>query len=992
VPGETVQSLAVDPDGDLFAAYQGKDDVAKLTPAGAPLCSLDVDGPTAVATAADGSAYALDTADIETISVRKFDSACAEVRNAEFPFRVPFSTSTGIATSSACGIPGHDLYVSKADQANSFIRAYGPAPTDIEACPPPAVPPTIADQFALSVGAEDATLGAKINPHFWADTVYYVQYGSAECSLGGCASEPLGPVDLTDAVLDAELAAEVELSGLQPATTYHFRFVASSGGGGPVFGPDGTFTTFPLPSRAKTDCPNQQFRTGPSALLPDCRAYEMVSPLDKNNSDIATDEVQFSFDSPNFHMASLQGDRATYSSFGAFGSPKSAPFHSQLLSSRDPGAGWSTHSISPPRTSVPFFPSLSHANTTQFKAFSEDLCRGWFIQDTDLQLLPGAAPGLPSIYRRDDGDCGEEGYGLISSVAPPGYPGEDESTDSTYAPQVQGISADGSRTLLRAAAVLTPDACTTTPGTDQSKGIYQLYLHIPGAGNGELRLISVLPSGDAACVHSSGGTAQGAFGMSREDSVHHALSADASAVFWSTSSTAPGNQAPASSGGAGDQPGPLYVRLDPEGPPSLSGSCAGAAPGQACTTQISAAPDTRFWGADPTGATALYTTGGGLYAYDVESETSTQVAATGVKGVMGYSTDLSRVYFASTAVLSGAAQNSEGDSAIDEQPNLYLFERGAGTTFVGTLTSADARGVVNHFGAPGPIVTLPDRRTARVSADGLHAAFTSSAPLTGYDNTDVASGEAAAEVFLYDAEAGGGAGELACISCNPSGARPQGRSAHFSGNFWAAAQIPGWEYQLHPTRALSADGEKLFFESFEALVLRDTNGKRDVYEWQRAGGEQECIEEIGAELYVPDAGGCLSLISSGQGNVDSDFFDASASGSDVFFATTDSLVDHDFGLMDVYDARVGGGFPPPPPASVPCQGDGCQGNPANPPAANSPGTSVFNGSPNLGRDWTPKAKRCPKGKRKVVRKGRARCVKRPAKRRRRAAQNREASR
>src|SRR5215831_6559219 len=34
------------------------------------------------------------------------------------------------------------------------------------------------------------------------------------------------------------------------------------------------------PALADT-CPNAQFRVGPSAHLPDCRAYEQVSPVDK---------------------------------------------------------------------------------------------------------------------------------------------------------------------------------------------------------------------------------------------------------------------------------------------------------------------------------------------------------------------------------------------------------------------------------------------------------------------------------------------------------------------------------------------------------------------------------------------------------------------------------------------------------------------------------------------------------------------------------------
>jgi hypothetical protein len=1002
-PG-TVASLAVDPaSGDLYFAYAGglgpypsaectQPDVHRLDAAtGEEVDELEVDCAGAIATDADGNVYVFG----RTIFVSGGDPHNHPSRILQFDssgnladiyLKGEFNDSTGIATSSACAIPGHHLYVS--NTSPSFIRAYGPAPTDADLCPPPPVPPSIVDQFAAAVGAEEATLAAQINPHFWPDTAYYLQYGAADCSLGGCAEEPLPPgTELTDQVTDAELPAEVSLTGLQPATTYHYRFVAESDGGGPVFGPDRTFTTFPAAPQPKADCPNQEFRTGPSAFLPDCRAYELVSPLDKSNRDISDGE-RFAFDPPDLELASPDGERVTYSSYGAFGEPKAAPFHSQFLSDRDPQAGWSTHSISPPRTSVPLYPSLSHANTIQFKAFSEDLCEGWFIQDTDLALVPDAPPGVPNIYRREDGDCATEGYGLITSVPPPGYPDlPSEGPFSTYGPQVQGVSADSSRTLLRADAVLTPDACTTTPGSDQGKGVYQLYLHTAGAGNGELRLVSVLPNGNPACVHSSGGTNQGSFGQNREDSVHHALSADASRVFWSTnpdilldSSGVQGFD------GIGDRPGPLYLRLNPEGPQSPAGDCAGAAPGEACTTQISAAADTRFRGADPSGDTALYTTAGALYEFDVGALAGEQIAAGGVRGVLGYSTDLSRVYFVSTQALTGAQQNSEGEVAIDGQPNLYLHQRGAGHTFVATLSSPDAINSTSHLATPSPIAPLPDKRSSRVSPDGLHAAFTALAPLSGYDNTDAVNGKTATEVFLYDVSPGG-EGELACVSCNPSGARPHGHAGRVSADYeWIAARIPGWEYQLHPTRALSDDGDRLFFDSYDALIPRDTNAKRDVYQWQRAESESECIDEIGADLYVAEAGGCLSLISSGTDSVDATFFDASASGSDVFFATTEDLVSSDFGLMDVYDARAGGGFPEPPAAPLPCQGDGCQGAPAGSPAGPAPGTSVFEGPPNQGRDRSAKP-RCPKGKRRVLRKGRVRCVPRHPKRRSRAAQH-----
>ena len=70
--------------------------------------------------------------------------------------------------------------------------------------------------------------------------------------------------------------------------------------------------------------------------------------------------------------------------------------------------------------------------------------------------------------------------------------------------------------------------------------------------------------------------------------------------------------------------------------------------------------------------------------------------------------------------------------------------------------------------------------------------------------------------------------------------------------------------------------------------MRDINGKADVYMWE--DGE-------------------LSLISTGKAARPSKFVDASADGDDVFFTTRERLVGADVDdQVDVYDARVGGGF------------------------------------------------------------------------------------
>ena len=232
--------------------------------------------------------------------------------------------------------------------------------------------------------------------------------------------------------------------------------------------------------------------------------------------------------------------------------------------------------------------------------------------------------------------------------------------------------------------------------------------------------------------------------------------------------------------------------------------------------------------------------------------------------------------------------------------------------------------------------------------------------VAGYDNTDQESGKPDAEVYRYSTETD----EVACVSCNRSGARPRGRQlATFPIVFWAAARLPSWENSLDPLHPLSADGRRLFFESFEALVLADTNGKADVYQWEQAGSG-DC--DAKAASYVPASGGCISLISSGKSPADSEFIDASTDGRDAFFTTEASLLPQDPGSIDLYDARAGGGFPPPPPGPVECEGEACQ-PPSSAPDDPTPASAGFQGAGNLSEGAKP---RCAKGK--IARKGR--CV------------------
>ena len=119
--------------------------------------------------------------------------------------------------------------------------------------------------------------------------------------------------------------------------------------------------------------------------------------------------------------------------------------------------------------------------------------------------------------------------------------------------------------------------------------------------------------------------------------------------------------------------------------------------------------------------------------------------------------------------------------------------------------------------------------------------------LTGYDNTDINSGAADEEVFLYNALT---KQDGPAPRATPRGASPTGvfdtleagegigllvdRPEMLAGNDSAArGSLPGWTSvgievgALYQSRYLSDSG-RLFFNSADALVPQDVNGKEDV--------------------------------------------------------------------------------------------------------------------------------------------------------------------
>jgi hypothetical protein len=220
----------------------------------------------------------------------------------------------------------------------------------------------------------------------------------------------------------------------------------------------------------------------------------------------------------------------------------------------------------------------------------------------------------------------------------------------------------------------------------------------------------------------------------------------------------------------------------------------------------------------------------------------------------------------------------------------------------------------------------------RISANGRYLLFGSTLPLTGYDSGGVE------ELFWYDAVTE----ELKCASCRADGGRPRGAP-----ELGEAASL----FEFYLPRWVLDNGEA-FFDTPDPLVPADLNSSKDVYSFD--GTHQ-------------------TLISSGTGDADALFGDASTDGKNVFFTTADSLVRADRDAsVDVYDARVGGGIPG---QNAEAEGPGCTGSgcrvtvttPPNPTPAASEGVT--------GQVAPKSGRTCPKGKRLVKKAGKQQCVK-----------------
>jgi hypothetical protein len=582
----------------------------------------------------------------------------------------------------------------------------------------------------------------------------------------------------------------------------------------------------------------------------------------------------------------------------------------QWLAVRSP-TGWVTTGITP---------SLVHSGETPiYQAFSGDLSTQIFLGGRE-PLTPGVATECRALYARSaDGS-----YRALASSAerPEGL----EEPNFCGHPLFAGASKDEAQVIFQSEAALAEGAeealevpaghqAHSETGTESGEPC-MFGCNLYETAGGHVRLISTL-EGKAVPNATFGGYAVGEEGEGKFTALSNAISADGSRIFWTDT-----------------QEGPHFEHVY-------------VLENGVSTIQVSGEGAAQYWTATPDGRYAFYTEEGELWRFDTEANTRLRLTAEGaeVQGVIGTNqtgSDGGYVYFVANGILAGN-ENEANETATAGQPNVYLDHEGT-TTFIATLSPEDNTIVATSVGTEpgGDWLASPAQRTDEITPDGRSLVFESRRKLTGYNNAN-SPGGAVIEVFVYSADHS----EIACASCDPAGAVP---SVAPEKAFFKETRLPvSANGDSAMRRWMSEDGNRVFFDSEQPLVSQDTNGTQDVYEWEREGSGS-CGIASPARLDR----GCVFLLSGGGSQGYSFLVDADRTGDNVFLEHQGPLgqVNVPVDRNELYDVRVGGGFPG---VSLACSGGGCEQSPASSPTFGTPGTAEAVGGGNFFPQLPPKS-------------------------------------
>jgi hypothetical protein len=594
---------------------------------------------------------------------------------------------------------------------------------------------------------------------------------------------------------------------------------------------------------AAAGCPNETFRSGLSSALPDCRAYELVSPADTNGRFVGplnTFGLPAAFQVLPNEISSPSRDSIVFLAYqAALPEVKSATGVADVYEAGREAGGWLTaRRLSPsgPQTlyALPGGVSPDHLYSIEVPAGgSSD---------------PLTVEGNATVYLGNPDDSFElVGLGSLGS--------------EPYA-QARYVGEGGAHIIFSTGSHFSPTAFHQSVwcyGNPQCK-VLKLEPNAPPTGTGAVydrsadgptRVVSLLPGN----IKPSAG----------EEAYWKGTSKDGSATVFEINDS-------------------LYVRLV-----------------EAEETKAVASGSPIFAGLSDNGSYLFYVVPSGsgeagvIHRFDTATGADVEVNPADEGLIVNVSGDGSHVYFVSKAQLDGG----EGSAG---QPNLYLWNGGS-SEYIRTVATSDLErtsGELNGFPAlthwTGWVTNRPQNfaeqgpgnDSSRITPDGSVLVFESKAQLTAYDNASHT------EIYRYDDKDN----SLLCVSCNP---RIEPASSDARLQELSAANAPTIIHNV------TDDGDQVFFESEEALVEADIDGVNDVYQWKREEGSAS-----------------LSLISSGQSGAylkpegqpfppPNLLLSVTPDGEDVTFLSEDALVPGapEGGAMQIYDARVNGGFPAP---------------------------------------------------------------------------------
>jgi hypothetical protein len=745
----------------------------------------------------------------------------------------------------------------------------------------------------------------------------------------------------------------------------------------------GALTTAPALAAAGEGCPNEQVRresnTNPtigqpySVGLPECRAYEMVSPLDKQAHDAFGPGfilgIPVSPDGSAIGWASV-GDYAGAENFHAY--LTAGPYNPYLA--RRAASGWITRSGFAPARLVkdPGFVGVD----PPYGVFSPDLSREVSCGGDNPRLSVACALREPS----GSWLLATPSYTILSGLALP------------HPLYIRGASRDLSDVVLQLSQgspgrqrLLPSDTSTShsCPYLEACAGLYEIT--DLGGETPDLQLVDVDNNGnmvgpesptsigavpeDQAAEAAGGGTS------------YQAVSEDGSKIYFTATPNA------SNSFGSSTNVQTIFARVDGTSTVDVSNPSPSAC--TRCTQEAeegkpenSEAKPATFEGASLDGSKVFFTTSqqlvnadtdatSDLYEYDFNKPSGQRIVqvsgggagdltpGTGANGgsIVSLSEAGSHAYFVAEGVLT-TLPNGLGQTAVAGSQNLYGFDTETNQTkFVATLTQGD--GILTGERTPPKHSGIGHQeRLAQTTPDGRYLLFDSFAKLiTAGPEADTSGAQ---QVYRYDFQTG----DLVRISISHEGFGNNGTTPGLNaviapkpigdegeGTTGAGGALPTIN---DINRAISDDGSHVVFMTAQQFQGNDTNGGShpssscpisepseqvgcDVYEWHECAGGPCADGESGV----------VNLISDGQEPAEQRLAAISATGSDIFFETKTQLVGQDTDeLGDIYDARVDGGFPAPTPEPS-CSGEACQGSAAPSPAFGALGTSSITGGGNV---------------------------------------------